>query len=242
MKKRKQLLYDEKAESERLFSNGFTDGYDRREASLIAKYMRHVLGYGDIRVKKGIISFCSRYPDEFNHVTESQYIKEFVRNSKYPFIVRERVIITDSEINKVRLIKNFKAQKVYLSMLAIGKKNKTNFVGIRDWTTLKRVSGLRLTNYELGEIFHVLYNNNMLYPVLKNDGGGHKLLYVDWGGKPKIEIRNDKDFYNLGATYENICGGHLSYCVICEKEFVRATGNQKLCPEHSALKEKTRKR
>lgn len=238
----KQLLYDEKDQSAQIYRNGFSnDLYNRREAFLIAKYMRHVLGYKDTKLKRTLIEFCKKSKG-FNEVIESSFVKEIVRNSKHDFIVRSGVGITKEEIERAKLVKNFQAQKVYISLLGLAKKNKSNFVSLKNWTSVKRIASLDVTNLELGGLFHVLYKNNLIYPIRKKGSGGQKLLYIDWEGEPVIEVKSDKEFYELGKTYEKYCGGYLQYCLECGVEFIRNSSNQKLCKVHSIEKEKKRRR
>lgn len=237
----RSLLYNEKEQSELLFRNGYSNGYNIRETYLVAKYMRHVLGYKDGKLKKQLIEFCSQ-DKSFNYVTESIHIKNVIKNSKNNFIVRTEVFITVEEISTVRKIKDFRAQKIYISLLAIAKKNKSNFVSIKNRTEIKRIAGLNITNIEMAGLFHVLYKNNMIYPTIKEGKGGHKLLFIDWHGKTKIEIINDKSFYSLGKTYESLCGGHLIYCEECGVEMIRKSPAHKLCEFHYREKEEKRKR
>lgn len=237
----KQLLYNEKKQAERIFNNGFTNGYDRREVFLVAKHIRHVFGYGDARVKSRLIEFCQQ-DSSFNPVTEMGFIKEVVRNSKNDFIVRSDSYITRKELDRVRLVKNFQAQKVYISLLAFARKNHSNFVSLRNWTYIKRISNLNITNSDLGTLFHILYKNELIYPIRKKGGGGQKILFMDWEGLPEISIKTDHEFYELGKTYERYCGGWLAYCEDCGTEFIRKNPSHKLCDYHSTHREKNRKR
>jgi len=103
----KNFLYDERILATNIYNNGFKNGYDRREALLLAKYFRHILGYGDTRIRKKIIEACSK-DIYFNAVSESSAIKSFVRNSKKDFFVKTTVFITKKEIEKAKTIKNYK--------------------------------------------------------------------------------------------------------------------------------------
>lgn len=235
------FLYDENEVASRIFINGFTDGYDRREALLYAKYLRHVLGYKDTKIKRMLIEFCSK-DVFFNEVTERGHIKSCVKNSNAKFFTRTNVSITKDEIDKSRKVKNFDAQKVYLSLILIAKRNKFNSVSVKLFAEIKRMSGVNCTTVELGSIFHLLYKAGLIYPVVseKNNSteGYIKILDIDFEGEPEISITKDKDFFSLGKIYESYCGGYILYCVECGSEFYRKNNRrmEKYCEKHSKEK------
>lgn len=242
----KSFLYDESETATIIYNNGFTNGYDRREAYLLAKYFRHILGYGDIRIKKKIIEFCSK-EKYFNSVTEASRIKSFVKNSKHEFVINTSVFITKDEIDRVRPVKSFDAQKVYLALLVIARRNGSINVPIKNITEIKKMAGLSCTNLEIQvNLFNILYTSNLIYPIVSEKGGRkngyQKLLKMDFDGKPEILIHNDKEIYELGKTYEKYCGGYLIYCQVCKKEMIRKGSNHRLCEEHFIEKERVRKR
>lgn len=232
----KKLLYNEEEISEKIYYNGFTGGvYTRREAGLLAKYMRHVLGYKDRKIKTGLIEFSKSDPN-FNYVLESSVIKDIVKNSKSQFVIREKVSITKNEILKSKTIHDFKGQKLYLGMIALAKKNGSSWVSVKDWSVLKKVSWLSITTDEMYDLLHQLYKLKLIFPMQTQRIGRHKILYIDWLGEPEISIKNDDELYRLGRTYEDYCGGELGYCIVCEKEYVK-TGNKNIyCSEHTSEK------
>jgi len=231
------FLYNEEEMAKKVFTNGFTDNYDRREVLLYAKYLRHVLGYGDVKIKKKIIEFCSKTP-LFNPVTESAQIKFYVKNSKKKFFVKTSVFITVSEIQKAKQVKNFDAQKVYLALLVLAKRNSFTSIPLSLFTEIKRIANVSCTSVELSGLFHLLYKHSLLYPVvIEKNGkteGYQKLLHVDFDGVPEISLTKDKELYELGKTYEKYCGGHLLYCVECGSEFIRNSNRriEKYCSIH----------
>lgn len=242
----KSFLYDEKEVATQIYNNGFTNGYDRREAGLLAKYFRHVLGYGDTRIKNKIIEFCSS-DKLFNAVTEYPRIKNYIKKSKNNFVVKTSVYVTLEEINRALTIKNFDAQKVYLSLILIARRNGYSNVSIKDITEIKKIANINLTNLELqSNIFNILYNNKLIYPIVfEKDGnktGYQKILNIEFEGSPEINIKNDRELFEFGKTYEKYCGGYLVYCEVCGKKMIRKSSSHKLCEEHVIEKERLRKR
>lgn len=238
----KQPLYNEEELSKYIYENGFSDGeYDRREAVLVSKYMRHVLGYKDTHLKKRLIEFC-KTDRLFNEVLENNFIKDCVNQSKRRFVVRESLSITSNELLKIRTIKNFKAQKTYIGLLAIAKKNGYDCVSVKDYPLLKRIAGIGSETDELYNNLHLLFKLKFIYPIDKTDKGAQKLLVIDWDSFPEIIINKNSDMNRLGKIYEEYCGGYLLYCEDCGVEFVRNGKSQKYCEVHSIERERNRKR
>ena len=241
----KSFLYDESETATIIYNNGFTNGYDKRELLLYAKYLRHVLGYKDVKIKKKLIEFCSK-DSSFNEVIERKHIKFCVKNSKVKLFTRTSILITREEINRAKKLKNFVAQKVYLSLLLIAKRNRYNSVSIKLFTEIKRISGVNCTTIELGSILHLLYKAKLIYPTAneKNNfiDGYNKILDIDFEGEAEISINSDRDLFNFSKIYEKYCGGYLIYCEVCKKEMIRKGSAHKLCEEHFLEKEKFRKR
>jgi hypothetical protein len=240
----KSFLYDEKVLAINIYNNGFTNGYDRKEALLLAKYFRHVLGYGDTKIKNKIIEACSKDP-YFNAVSESSSIKSFVKNSKKDFFAKTNIFITKEEIEKSKTIKNFDAQKVYLTLLLLARRSGYNNVPLL-FTEIKKIANINTTNNELFHLFHLIYKSGLIYPIETDNHdktiGYQKILNMYLEGLTAIEIKNDRELYEFGKTYEKYCGGYLVYCEVCQKEEIRKSPAHKLCEEHASEKEKFRKR
>lgn len=237
----KNFLYDERILATNIYNNGFTNGYDRRETLLLAKYFRHILGYGDTRIRKKIIEACSK-DIYFNAVSESSAIKSFVRNSKKDFFVKTTVFITKKEIEKAKTIKNFDAQKVYLSLLLLARRSGYNNVPLL-FTEIKKIANLNVTNNELSHFFHLIWKVGLIHPfestTQKRTIGFQKIMNMEFSGETEIEIKNDKELFEFGKRYEKYCGGYVLYCEECGAEFIRKTkvgATERYCEKHSEEK------
>ena len=238
----KKLLYNEKDLGKYLFENGFTNNeYNKREAYILSKYMRHTFNYGDSKLKKEIVVFFEKYSN-FNLVLEYHNIKKYIKKSNSDFIIKESISITKNEISFIRRIKNFKSQKIYLSLLALCKRNGYNYVSVRDYKIIKKISNINLKTDDLYDILHYLSKNSLTHPFDDKDKGCQKIAYIDWEGEPIITISTNSDFYKLGSIYETYCGGEIEYCSKCEREFFKKGKTHIYCENCSVEKEKERKR
>lgn len=235
----RSFLYNEKEMAEKVYKNGFTNGYNKREADLLAKYFRHILGYGDTRIGKKLIEYCSK-DSLFNPVTEKHNIKSSIKNSKSKFFTKSKIFITKKEIEMAQKIKNFDAQKVYLALVAIAKRNGFTSVHMNLLTEIKKIGCVNVTNIRLFELFHLIYKQKLIYPIAikknkKPIHGYQKINFVDFDGVAEIGIASDNKLFELGKTYEKYCGGYVLYCEECGNDFYRKSENvnSKYCEKHS---------
>lgn len=224
-----RLMYSEREDAERILQNGFTDGYIRYEALVIAKYYRHVLGYGDARTKSKLIEFCKQGDRNFRSVPKREAIRKILRDSRRLFRdTSDRINITETEIIAIKNIRNFKYQLVILAMLALAKNNKRNVVWLTEWRNIRKVTSRYITNRVIKNAITTAYSMGII-GELKADL--HGLSIIDNESKPVISINNDKDFFNLLETYKRINGGELLYCKDCQKETIRNGKRHKYCDD-----------
>src|SRR5689334_4776969 len=142
-----QIFYDENKVASRVLEQGFTNGeYNRNEALAAAKYFRHIIGYGDTRVKNNLISFCERNDSFFNYIRNRKQIKSIIRQSKYEFIRSDTVYIRQKEIESIMKIESYKFQVIVLCMLAIVKKTGKASLKTNRWIDVKRSTQMSITN------------------------------------------------------------------------------------------------
>lgn len=231
-----RLVYDEKTEAEYYYKIGFEGEFTWRKVRLICKYMVNELGYGKAKTKTQIIKYCEEHEENFNYISNRKKINGIVNKSMkdgYKFTIP--VNIRESEIQKIRQIKNFKYQKILLCMLFLVKQNpdkkgisKSDFGKIRSLMNKRHLS-----NDEIEVALGLFYSDG----YVGEPHGYYPLTFVsDIPVKDRIifQFKNtDSSSRLLIETYVGYCGGELGYCKDCTREFKKQSPHQIYCEEHS---------
>jgi hypothetical protein len=227
------LMYDERKQAEEIVKNGFEHGsYNWKEALLVAKYYRQVLGYGDARVKTEITKFCESNDSYFHPVPKRKTIKGLVKRSTQTlYDYTSPIDIRQAELDQIRNIKKFKFQQITLGILAITKRNfiyNNGYLNIYFWKDVKRVVNFRrTTNVEIERCFTFLNDLEMACPTRNTTA--HKILFVDDTSPVFFHITTDTELKQLGETYKGYCGGELIWCRGCGKETIKKSNRKFLC-------------
>jgi hypothetical protein len=224
------LLYDEEIQSKNIYEKGFTNNtFNVKEAVLISKYLRHILKYGDVRIRKSLIVFSEQSDPFFNSVIHSDAINNAVKKSKKDFIKKEGLFITSGEIDKIKeVIIDFQEQKFCLGVIAFAKRD-YGYASVKKWVDIKRIMNINFTEDRLYGIIFTLYQKGMVYPTRsKKYDPAHKVLFLESGGIPAIDITTDREFNRLGKMYEEYNGGVSDVCVNCGNQFIKI-GKSRYC-------------
>lgn len=231
-----RMMYSEKEDAERVLRNGFTDGYSRYEALVIAKYYRHVLGYGDSRTKTKLIEFCSQ-DHNFYPIAKREAIRRILKDSRKDFKDTSKTFgITVEEIEAIKTVKNYKFQLVLLAMLAIAKNNNRSIVWINEWRNIRKITSRYITNRVIRSAITTAYAQGL---IREPKDALHELAFIDnsnalWS----IKIHNDKDLFNLSEMYKKLNGGEIFYCKMCGTEVEKNSNRHKYCNTCWTEKEK----
>jgi hypothetical protein len=245
------LMRDEKAEAEFVIKNGFTDGFSFGEALSVAKYYRQVYKWGDVRVKKGIVSFIKDNDSTFNEIRNRNTIALLVKYSRKTSLVDKTspIYIRENELKIIRSIRDYKLQKIGFAILVIAKRDRNNgIVNKTRWAEIKEaIASLKVTDDDVYECFRYFYSNGLAtvsenYPKRYESYGYHTLLFLDDISPVVIKFTSDKDVRSLSKFYNEYCGGDLGYCKKCGKEFFVVGKNHNYCDKCSKEKELGRKR
>lgn len=238
---KRPLISNEKELAEVVMNKGFSNGFTFSEALAVAKYYRHILNYGDRRVRTSIIKFCQEHDVNFRPVPNKKEIKSLVARSKNHFYVSETVIIRKAELDAIEKIKIFRFQRILLGLLVIAKLSGKKYVPTYRWRDVKKIISRSVTTYEIKECIRLAFSIKLIGEPSNNDAY-HKLLFVDELSEPVFIIKTEKDLLDLPKNYEIYSGGAFRYCVLCGKKFKKTGKKHILCPEHSRERELERKR
>ncbi len=224
------LIYNEKELSEKVYEIGFSEGFEYFEALLVAKHLLWTLDYGAARTKTALIEFCTVHDKYFNYVRNRKLIGKIIKRAEREGLLdTSSVNITQSELEKIRSIKNFKSQKIVLAMLFISKR-KTNggYINLKDWPSIKKLSCVSgITRKDILAVGSLLYNLEWLAPV----NASYRLTFGDDVSDTVISVDTNQDAVNLISTYTAYCGGKLFYCKRCQQEMVQRKDRQRFCDD-----------
>jgi len=241
----KPILYNEKEQGEQVYKNGFSESlFNRRELISLAKYYRHILNYGDRRIRTNLILFCQKHDVGFNEVLHAPLLKESVSSSKRPFVVKKKILFSEKEMKVVREVEDFQGQKFLLGLLAFAKRDK-GYVSVRRWTDIKKCMGLASDTKRLYEFINLFYKKGYVEPSrVKRYGSAHKVLFVDDSeeGKSVLKILTDSDFRRLGDIYVNYCGDIVHFCKTCGAEMEKRSNRHVYCDSCREERHRTIKR
>jgi hypothetical protein len=229
------LMYDEKDLAENVMKNGFENGsYSWQEAVLVAKYLRWIGGYGDTKLKTEITKFCQDHDPFFYPVPRRNTIKSLIKKSNDILIdYTDPIDIRESELQKIKIIKNFKLQQIALGILAITKRNfkySNGYINRYFWRDIRNVVNFRrTTNLEIEKCFTLMDELEMVFPSWNVNS--HKLLILDNNTPVIFHLSADKELKGLGAKYKEMVGGEILYCSNCEKPILKRSNRQFLCEE-----------
>lgn len=218
------LMYNEEKLAIRLYASGFTSGFRVYEAVLIAKYLRHVLGYGDAKIKTNLISFCKEHDIFFNYISRRHTIKEVLKKSKTGFIDKSiPVLISQHDIQEINSLNLYKDRKMFFCLLVLFRLN-NGFIGLYRWKDIRLLLKSKITNSIISN--YMMKFSEMEW--LKSSGNGHVLTKVFPESLPLFEI-NEKNIYDLNNIFKELFGVETFTCAGCSLIFERHSSNQKRC-------------
>lgn len=258
MRNKKPFSFDEKKDAEQIILEGFPNKLiDNSKMYLVAKYFRHTLGYGAIRLERELIKFCKTNDPNFNPITEADSIKKWIKSAmNYGLRKVDSITISEEQIKWFETIKIEKHRKILFVTLVLSKALKGS---------TSRVNS-QYTNPNLLENYYIRYNNlpdiirlsqiaSLTETDLTNMFCDYTELFTFYNPeKELIKLEYVKDnpssknitikLENIMKNYELLFGKSTEECSICKEVFTKNSNRQKMCPKCSKkiIKEKDKER
>lgn len=228
-------MYNEEQDSKKIFENGFTNKqYSFYESVLVAKYFRHILDYGDARVKTALKEFCTKNDRFFIEVPNIRNIKSAVARSRRPFVNKSNPIsICQEEIDTIKSVEGYKQRKILFAIFVLSKIN-NGFINNKDWNNIRRVLHSKITNKNIASLMFSYAEFKLLYPT---NYPSHKILFIN-NDSPAVYFVSSDKINNLKLVFEEIFGKDLFTCLDCNKPHERKSYNQKRCSPCSKIHKK----
>lgn len=239
----KQVLYfDEEAEAEKIFKEGFGGKLDYGRIYIVAKYMRQKMNLGAKRLEKELISFCEKEDKNFNAVLDRDLVRKWVNSAmNYDLRIVRSVGLTQKEIDTLASIEKSDDRKVLFVILVFSKAVKKGYTirkkggrvpskryylknhYLSDIVRLSGINRLSITN-----LCYIIYDNRELFSFYSPEREICELMYVDVDGEEVFEV---DDLENMMNSYNELFTENETLCSVCGEPFDKTGNNQKYCSD-----------
>ena len=151
----KYIIFDERQMGESLYLKGYSEHYTFTETLLVSKYLKNEMGLDGRSLKNALRDYVQKFDPMFASHSRLTMLKTITKKSSVGYISTGEVLITKKEIDAIREIKNFKFQKIALSILLISKRKTNNgTINIRSFREVKYILGNKITR---NDILHCIF-------------------------------------------------------------------------------------
>jgi hypothetical protein len=120
------MIFYEDRHANYLLQNGFTSFMNGSDLNILAKYFKYI-GKNKSQIRESLIEFCEKYNPDFNYILARNKIEYAIKIcEKYGLRFYMDIIVTESEMEKIRGCGDYKHQKILFAMLAVSKYFKYN--------------------------------------------------------------------------------------------------------------------
>lgn len=204
----------------------------------VAKYYIYS-GYSKKEARELLDGFLLRCDPNASVAKWADTLDLAVKNAiKYPLIMIDEILITDSEIQKINSVKSKQAQRLAFTLLCVAKfkhiVRPTNeyWVNTPD-NEIMSMANVNTSIKRQSMLFGLLKDAGLIQFSKKIDNLNVQVLFAD-NGDPIVHI---SDFRNLGYQYLKYCGEPYFECQYCGLTLKQSTGSgrkQKYCPSCAA--------
>ena len=227
------LIIDEYSYALHLLEYGFSGYMKWQDLLILAKYYRH-LGESTQSISKKLVEYSQKFNSEYNDIVFSDKIESAVRTSKKQNLrIPQPVFITQNELDSMRIVNNYRYEKILFVMLVLSRNNKmfNNNLGgdyyiNQKFSTILSLAKVYMRKEERNKLknsFFVLGLIDAPSPIKipKDKRDNFKLLFADENSEKILWV---KDLNNIVDFY-------FPYCQSCGKQIDRKSNRQKFCDE-----------
>jgi hypothetical protein len=230
------IIFNELKYAEKLLKHGFVNFMSSIDLVMLVRYLRYI-GKNEVQIAEDVDNFCRKYNSAYNEVSYADKIKFVLKIAqRRNLIIPSPVPITQKEIDTIKSVKDYKAEKVLFFLLVLAKHSKLN-VGIKRY----------YANAKWTEIFttaKVHVDLDEQYRILNLLGQKTKLISMKLSGTNKlssflitfIDEQSEPIFY-IG-DFENITSFYPHYCSVCGKQIIKIGNNHNMCGECWKIRER----
>lgn len=226
------IIFCEKKHAEWMLENGFHNFMSSQDLSILARYLKHI-GKNKSQIKTDLIDFCKRYNPEFNEIIYDKKLRWVINTcDKYKLRIAMNIVVTEKELETIKIIKNYKLEKILFVMLVVSKyfkhnriridqsklKNNENFYVNAKFTDILKQARVNVSKKERNSLLFELNQTNLIESTLN---GAYKINFVDESSGSKILIDDiDKiiDYFPI-------------FCIKCGKKMEKRARKHDMCED-----------
>lgn len=219
------LIFNEKEHAEYLLNGGKKNKQITfYELSLIAIYLRDIVGKSKDQVYSDLVLFCKENNADFNEVLGRRRLKAATNKSdRYKIRSIKNKSVTVSEIETIKnMFTDYKRQKILFTMVVLAKyfhdkshhvqhkstKYDDKYYVNQSLTRIFRIADVHASRKERHKILYDLEQSGLIHTTLK---GTFEILFIDENSPPSIII---DDFYRISEFAP-------CFCIECGKQYRR---------------------
>ena len=235
-------IFDELVYAEKLLTRGFTKLMSHKDLEILAKFY-FFKRLDEEQTRKKLNAFCYKYNPEYNEVIFGKSIDDAIKAAKKDKLhIPEDVVITKAEIERIKLMRNYRVEKLLFVILVCTKYHKQDSNRWRkrkdpDYCSDRFFVNPILSPYlSLAKVYanrreqEIIGNDLMIRGYIisdtknKNPDGWWEILYADNDYLPT-------DIFAKISSRDNILDFYPPYfvCLGCGKETDKVGNNRKYC-------------
>ena len=208
------IIFNELQYAENLLETGFQDYIDWKDLSILSRYFRHK-GQKRSEIKKSIVEFYKKFSYYNEQVVGEKIDNAIKKSEKSPLRISTSVTITESEVQRIRALKNYKLEKICFVMIVLSRANKIayNSSSSRYYLSMNlsevlEMANVRATKNERKELKYILSNGSMVRaPEVNrmapfNSREMHEMIFIEENSGSGINVT---DFNNIISFYPQVC-------------------------------------
>jgi hypothetical protein len=216
------LIFDEKKYALNLLKNGFSTSYiNFNDLCILAKYFKYI-GKNKTQIRKNLQDFCIKFGQEYNEVLFRDRLEKAIRQSqKYGIRIPIDINVTETELEKIKSVGDYKRQKILFVMLVIAKYFKytdsrlqdkrkrvnTNFYVNENFIDILELANVNIQRLERRDILYDLEQSGLISTKGNKDGNVYFLInFIDEESDVAIVINNIDNIVKFYPVYCENCG------------------------------------
>ena len=208
------IIFNELQYAENLLETGFQDYIDWKDLCILSRYFRHQ-GQKRSEIKKSIVEFYKKFSYYNEQVVGGKIDNAIKKSEKSPLRISTSVIITESEVQKIRALKNYKLEKICFVMIVLSRANKiayssssSRYYLSMNFAEVLEIANVQATKDERRELKYIFSNGSMVRAPEVNRMAPikgiemHEVFFIDEKSGSGINVT---DLNNITSFYPQKC-------------------------------------